>query len=218
MKSVKKIAIKLLCLYLSCALILMGCGPNFMVKKDNNPTITREKTKEAKVLFLHRFPPTQTYKTLGLSKGYTFFAAQKRIKKERGEWKAFVNNEKVILRNYGVDKKGVRRLYGPGSLEPGHFFLAKFLKEDADGNRIYRARFIGQCGNEIPEDDLMILETPMVITEKIVYTNTDYKPALWAGLGGLLLGLGMGYLFWHGATETIAASSGTCVTSGPAVR
>lgn len=208
-------------LYLSaCALTsLFGCGKSFLVKKDENPTITREKTKEAKVLFLHRFPPTaQPYKKLGLSKGFTFFAAQERIKNERGEWKAFVNNERVILRNYGVAKNGKRRLYGPGYLEPGHFFLAKFINEDKDGNRIYRARFIGQCGNEIPDDDLMILETPVVITERVVYRDTDYTPALWTGLLGILLGLGLGYLFWHGATGTIAASSGACVTGGPAIR
>jgi len=203
------------------------------------PVITREKIKEAKVLFLHRFPATdKPYKKLSLSKAYTFYAAQERIKKEGGEWKAFVNNERVILRNYGATKKGGRQLYGPGYLEPGHFFVAKFVNEDKDGNRIYRARFIGQCGNEIPDDDLMILETPVVIsektlitervvvtetvatTEKIVYTNVDYEPALWAGLGGLLLGLGLGYLFWFGSgASTVVASSGApCPPGVPAVR
>ncbi|MDD2753822.1 MAG: hypothetical protein PHT44_04410 [Candidatus Portnoybacteria bacterium] len=203
----------------ACALTSSyGCGKNFLVKKDEKPTITREKTKDAKVLFLHRFPPTQEYKELGLSKGYTFYSAQKRIKKEVGEWKAFVNTENVVLRNYGA-KNGKRKLYGPGHLKPGHIFFAKFVNEDADGNRIYRARFIGQCGNEIPDDDLMILETPVVITEKIVHLDTDYKPALWAGLGGLLLGLGLGYLFWFGTTKTVIASAGSaCSTGGPVPR
>lgn len=230
----KKAAIRLLCAYLSCALILMGCSPGFMVKKDKNPVITKSepvvtedepvvtqtKTQEAKVIFLTRpKPQAEPYKRLGLSKQYTVYSAQERIKKEGGEWKAFVNTERVILRNYGV-KKGKRKLYGPGYLEPGHIFFAKFVNEDTDGNRIYRARFIGQCGNEIPDDDLMILETPIVFTkqivitkriatsEKIVFTDVDYGPALWAGLGGLLLGLGLGYLFWFGATETVVASGG----------
>ena len=215
----KKTRREFLSFIFACALTSSyGCGKNFLVKKDEKPTITREKTKDAKVLFLHRFPPTQNYKELDLSKGYTFYSAQERIKKEGGEWKAFVNNERVILRNYGV-KNGQRRLYGPGYLKPGHFFLAKFINEDKDGNRIYRARFIGQCGNEIPDDDLMILETPVVITEKIVHLDTDYKPALWAGLGGLLLGLGLGYLFWFGTTKTVAVSTGSvCSTGGPAIR
>lgn len=274
-----KLLVRLLCVYLSCALVLMGCGKDFMVKKDENPVttrsepvitkqapvitkegpvitkeapvitreapvITKEKIKEAKVVFLHRFPATdKPYKKLSLNKAYTFYAAQERIKREGGEWKAFVNNERVILRNYGVNTKGHRKLYGPGYLEPGQFFLAKLLKEDADGNRIYRARFIGQCGNEIPDDDLMILETPVVISEKtliiervattekvtitekvatteqvsttetVVYTDVDYEPALWAGLGGLLVGLGMGYLFWFGkgATTVVAAAGKHCV-------
>jgi|GEM_PF-2806783 len=226
----------------------MGCGgPDFMVKKDQNPVITqsqpvitkeapvvtKEKTQEAKVVFLHRFSAgSQPYKKLGLSKGYTFYSAQERIAKEGGQWKAFVNSEKVILRNYGATKKGGRQLYGPGYLEPGHFFLCKLVREDDKGNRIYRARFIGQCGNEIPDDDLMVLETPVVIsektlitvrssvTEKIVYTNVDYEPALWAGLGGLLLGLGLGYLFWFGSgTSTVIASSGVpCPPGMPAPR
>jgi hypothetical protein len=41
----------------------------------------------------------------------------------------------------------------------------------------------------------------------------DYEPALWAGLGGLLVGLGMGYLFWFGkgATTVVAAAGKHCV-------
>ncbi len=239
-----KLMVRMMCVYLSCALILSGCGPGFMVKKDKNPVITkgtpvvtqdapvvtREKTKEAKVVFLHRFQPrAEKYKMLGISKGYTVFAAQEKIKAEGGKWKAFVNTERVILRNYGV-KNGKRSLYGPGYLEPGHFFFVKFVNEDKDGNQIYRARFIGQCGNEIPDDDLMVLETPVVIsektlitersvvTEKVVYTNVDYEPALWAGLGGLLLGLGLGYLFWFGSgvTTVIASSGAPCPPGLPA--
>jgi len=74
---------------------------------------------------LHRFPATdKPYKKLSLSKAYTFYAAQERIKREGWEWKAFVNNERVILRNYGVNKKGDRKLYGPGYLEPGNSSLS----------------------------------------------------------------------------------------------
>ena len=235
-----KTLIRFLCIVLSSALILSGCGrgKDFMVKKDTNPVVykdtnpvitkekpmmIRTKTKEAKVLFLHRFTAKpEPYKKLGLSKAYTFYAAQERIAKEGGEWKAFVNNERVILRNYGVTKKGGRQLYGPGYLEPGHFFICKLIKEDEKGNRVYRARFIGQCGNEIPDDDLLVLETPVVITErittiknavytnKVTYTNVDYEPALWAGLAGLLIGLGLGYLFWFGSgATTVIASTGS---------
>ena len=293
---------KILCLYLSVALILMGCGPGFMVKQDENPVltkgnpiitygepvvtrdepvitweepvitwdapvttkdapvVTREKTQDAKVAFLHRFQPRpEGYKKLGLSKNYTVFSAQERMKKEGGEWKGFINSERVITRNYGV-KNGKRSLYGPGYLDPGYVFFAKFVKEDKDGNRLWRARFIGQCGNEIPEDDLMILETTVVFTEKtsvtervtntkqitktkvvvnniktevpkntevtntLVYTNVDYEPALWAGLIGILIGLGLGYLFWFGSgATTVVASNGTvagvpCPPGAPAPR
>lgn len=180
------------------------------------PMVTIEK-KDALVVFAHRFPAREEpYKKLRLSRDYTFYAAQERIAKEGGEWKAFVNNERVILRNYGT-VNGQRRLYGPGYLEPGHFFICKILNENREGNKIYQARFIGQCGNEIPANDLLVLETPVVITKKItatksmVYHDIDYKPALWAGLAGLLTGLGMGYLFWFGSgsSTTIAASSGS---------
>ena len=280
---------KILCLYLSVALILMGCGPGFMVKQDENPVltkgnpiitygepvitrdepvithdapvvthdapiITQEKTQEAKVVFLHRFQPRpEGYKKLGLSKAYTVFSAQERMKAEGGEWKGFINNERVITRNYGV-KNGKRSLYGPGYLEPGTIVFAKFTSEDKDGNRLWRARFIGQCGNEIPEDDLMILEMPVVITKSIntteriattervtnntrtivpkntettntlAYTNVDYRYALVAGILGILIGLGLGYIFWFGSgATTVVASNGTvagvpCPPGAPAPR
>lgn len=222
--------VRCLCIILSSALILAGCGKDFMVKKDTNPVttteapiITRAKTQEAKVYFIHQFKPENgPYKKLGLSKKFTFYEAQQRVAKEGGQWKAFVNNERVIIRNYGVDKKKVRRLYGPGYLEPGYFFICKFLHENEKGERVYKARYIGQCGNEIPDQDLMVIETPVVITERITtiknvtYRDVDYEPALWAGLAGLLLGLGLGYLFWFGkGATTVIASSGSSAGSIP---
>jgi len=50
-------------------------------------------------------------------------------------------------------------------------------------------------------------------TETVVYTDVDYEPALWAGLGGLLLRLGLGYLFWFGkgATTVVAAAGKHCL-------
>ncbi|MBM4313258.1 MAG: hypothetical protein FJ122_04985 [Deltaproteobacteria bacterium] len=48
-----KLAVRLLCIYLSCALVLMGCGKDFMVMKDQNPVTTRSVpviTKEAPVI------------------------------------------------------------------------------------------------------------------------------------------------------------------------
>lgn len=240
----KSMATLMLVVYLSCALTLMGCGKDFLIRKDQNPTITRsepsitrstpivtkEKIQSAKVVFIHQFSADGgPYKKLGLSKKYTVYSAQERMKKEGGEWRGFINIERVVLRNYGATKKSGRQIYGPGYLEPGHIFFCQLVREDVNGNRLYRARFIGQCGNEIPGDELMVLEMPVVmgektlitesglVTETWVYNNVDHKWTLLAGIAGILIGLGLGYLFWFvkGATSIVAAAGAPCPPGGP---
>jgi len=104
------------------------------------------------------------------------------------------------LRERGVTEKEIR------SIVKDFKCLAPYIK-------VYRVRWIGWCGNEIPPDrNLLVFDCPA-----IVYVHQKYAYKTWvlvaAFLAGLLGGLGLGYLFWHKTVETAVGAS--CSSIGP---
>ena len=181
---------KFLVVILSCALIFQGCT-GVIVKKAKEPyeTTAPKTISEEKILFISRVPPGQALKKikLKLSKNYRVYQVEERIKGTPGKWKLFINEKRVALRNWGG--KGANRKKYTGWVGPGHIFAARLVQENAD-SRLYKAEFIGRCGNEV--EDLFILESPRLVAITERYRDIDYTPAIWAGITGLLLG----YLFW----------------------
>ena len=204
---------KFLVVILSCALIFQGCT-GVIVKKAQKPyeTTSPKIISEEKVVFISRVPPGENLKKIRLSKNYRVYQVEERIKGTPGKWKLFINEERVALRNRGG--KGVNQKIYTGWLEPGHIFAARLEKEN-DESRFYKVVFLGRCGNEV--EDLYVLESPRIamITER--YRDIDYTPAIWTGIGGLLIGLGLGYLFWFGHAATSVGST-MCSPSTPAPR
>lgn len=174
---------------LSCALIILQGCTGVIVKKGKKPyeTTAPKVIQEEKVMFISKVPPGETLKKVRLSKNYRVYQVEERIVSIPGKWKLFINEEKVALRNWGG--KGANRKKYTGWVEPGHIFAARLIREN-DRGRLYKAEFLGRCGNEV--EDVYVLESPRIamITER--YRDIDYTPAIWAGIGGLLLG----YFFW----------------------
>ena len=195
---------KILVWLLSCTLLLNGCT-GILVKRGKVPVETKtEKVQDGKVLFLSKVP-TGEYKKARLSANYKVSQAEDRMLKSNGNWKLFINDEPVVVRNWGG--KGKKKKLYTAWVSPGHVFAAKFVNEDKDGNKIYKVEFLGRCGNDV--EDLMVLESPTVYKIYERYRDIDYTPAIWAFVGGVLVGLGLGYLFWFGKGATILASSGS---------
>jgi hypothetical protein len=198
---------KFLCIFLCFNLAYLGGCTGLVVSRDKDGI----QIQESQAIFISQTPAGE-YPKIKLSRNYTVYQVQERIKKdgELKDWALFINTERVVLRNYG-GKGAARKLYGPGYLEPGHIFAAKLVSKSKEG-RLYEVKFIGQCGNDVPAGDLMVLVTP----DAWKYTDVDYTPAIWTGLAGILIGLGLGYLFWYGhSTHVIYAVAAKCL-GGPA--
>ena len=200
---------KFFAVILSCALIFQGCT-GVIVQRGKIPTeIKREKAHEEKVFFVSKVPSGE-YKKAKLSESYKVVQVEKRILATGGKWKLFINDEKVVLRNWGGKGKN-KKLYTVW-LGPGHVFAAKLLKENGD-SRLYKVEFLGRCGNEV--EDLFVLESPRIVAITERYRDIDWTPAIWTGIAGLLLG----YLFWFSPGGSASVAGGkACAPGAAAVR
>ena len=206
---------RVLAIILSCVLIFQGCA-GVIVRRAEKPYETKViSEKPEKVLFISKVP-AGTYPTLRLSRNYKVADMEDRMRKEGGpgQWETVINTEPVLMKTWGRKGKTLRAY--TGWVQPGHIFPAKLEKENYEG-KLYKVPFMGRCGNSV--DDLWILKSPKIVIIAERYRDTDYTPAIWAGVAGLLAGLGLGYLFWFGSGETIvSAAAEVCSSGGPAPR
>ncbi|HRY52719.1 MAG TPA: hypothetical protein P5089_02600 [Candidatus Portnoybacteria bacterium] len=146
----------------------------------------------------------------------------KKLQDEARESKSviFINREKMIIETQGGNGKWYR-----GWVEPETVFLAKANYDASTGITEYELYKLGICWN--PVRNVKVRQLPVILkiteryrdtTKQIIeqrYRDTDYTPALWAGLGGLAVGGVLGWILHPAATTTVITKTLGCI-GGPA--
>jgi hypothetical protein len=213
-KGVKNLK-KVLAVIVSCALILQGCT-GVIVKKAEKPTEVTQKVIPPRMV-LETSIPAGEYRDLKWG-GRPVKAVDKNTVKwlqeeatETGKT-IFVNRTPLLIETMGGDKKWYR-----GFAPRNTIFLADRQDDPQTGIEEYRLTKLGICRNPVRGTTIKIIPRTVVVTEK--YRDIDYTPAIWTGLGGLVLGGVIGWLIHPSApTTTILGGAPGCPPGMPPIR
>lgn len=214
---------KILAIFLSCSLILQGCT-GLIVSRGEKPEIsegpiirsespydTSEEWIEGSVEFETDIDQTVEMDYLALKPSSKRTAAVIEAEARANNWVYFWNAHPIRVRSEqrgGKYKTGIVR-------EPKTLFLAEMSVDPQTHVIRYKLMKAARCGNRIKGLTVVVHPARLVIRERYLDTRTvteryrdiDYTPALWAGLGGLLVGGIIGWILHPSAGTTTILSS-----------
>lgn len=193
----------------SGVMVRRGETPYEIIKKP--PVVIKEEIIEAKMEIVSEIPsppPGKQYPQLKLGARpqrpvdkNTISFVQEMAK--RDGLTIFVLESPVLLDTKGGDGRWYR-----GFIPEGTILLGKKIKEN------HKITFIptkiALCWNEVRGVRIVIIPTVLKITERETvierYRDTDYTPALWAGVGGLIVGGVLGWLLAPGKAAAVVGA------------
>lgn len=225
-----------------CLLFFQGCT-GLIVSEGKTPYKTQERETvmaktpydikqevlPAKMELISSIPQGE-YKKLKLGGNPVGSVSKNTVKKLQDEARAsnaviFVNREKMAIETMGGNGKWYR-----GWVEPQTVFLAKASYDPANGTTEYDLYKLGICWNPVRNVKVRQWPTILKVTERyrdttVVeqrYRDTDYTPALWAGLGGLAVGGVIGWILHPAAgaqiIRSVSCATGNCAPGIPMPR
>jgi len=136
----------------------------------------------------------------------------------------FVNKDRLVIETQGGNGKWYK-----GWVEPGTIFLTEFSEDSKTGIKEYKPVRIALCWNPVRGVKIKVYPRTLKVTEryrdtvtitqteKVIerYRDIDYTPAIWAGVGGLVVGGVVGYLIHpHHTVRAVATAIASTSTGG----
>lgn len=200
---------KRILILLVCALLFQGCA-GLVVRRATEPSERHEEIVAGRVEIISSIP-AGNYKHLRMGSRPVSHVAKNTVKWLQEELRRtgqtiFINSEPLVIQTLGGNGK-----WYTGWVEPGTIFLAEREGTAAETNGVMTFRLVkaGICRNPVRGVSVRVIPATLRIVER--YRDTDYTPAIWAGLGGLAVGVGAGYLLFHHAAS---AAIGTICPGG----